>query len=69
MLQVKVKLGRGGVKVPPPLSGKGLASVSASESGGVLADQQVKDLPFFVWLRLAVGSLDLGAGGRAALAS
>lgn len=44
MLQAKVKLVRGGVKVPPPPLGKGLASLSAPKSRGGLADQQVKDL-------------------------
>lgn len=50
MLQLKVKLVRGGVKVPPPPLGKGLASLSALKSREGLADQQVKDL-LLVFLR------------------
>ena len=68
-LHTKVKLVRGGVKVPRPPSGRGLASLSALKSRGALADQQVKDLLSLSISEVAVGPLDLGAEGRAPLGS
>lgn len=69
MLHAKVKLVRGGVKMPPPPSEKGLASLSALKSGGALTDQQVKDLLSPNISEVAVGPLDLAAERRAPLAS
>jgi len=65
VLHAKVKLIRGGVKVPPPPSREELASLAVMKPGGVLADQQVKDLLSYSISKVAVGPLDLGAERRA----
>lgn len=60
MLHVKVKLVRGWVDVDvPPPSAKGLASLSVLNLGGVITDQQVKDLLSLSISEVPVEPLDL----------
>lgn len=57
---MKVKLVRGWVDVDvPPPSAKGLASLSVLNLGGVITDQQVKDLLSLSISEVPVEPLDL----------